>query len=675
MPRPYTKKDDAYWSRHSRPVPAPQQIVVQAAAAPASDSLTFKPVPFPTIAYGGVGSSGGGAPIEYRGQQLNNGLGDPGAFQNLKSMVPPYMGWGGGRDYVGCSDAISLCVKAWAGVPVCKNAVEVPVEFSSQPLYVKSSNDTVQTFFSEWLKAIGVNDLKEQYFRGYYREGNVFIYSFLGQFGPAYYGHFQNAFGSKSNRVPIRYEILNPANVFVPAGLSFPYTYVRMLSTWECERLRNPMTPQDKQVFDDLPPEAKSQIMAGGALTEGIYFNMDPKRLRFSFFKRQGYEPLGIPMLWPVLPDVEWKLCLKKMDKALARTIDHAILLVTNGEAPSKENGGNGINQNNIARLQALLSNQTVGRVLVADYTTKAQWLVPPIQEILGPEKYQIVNEDIREGLQSVLTGDDKFANAQIKAKIFVQRLEEGQRRFLDDFLMPEVRMICDQLGFRSVPDIGFTPIDLQDETVLARVYTQLAQIGILTAEQTVDAIKTQVLPDKDEMRRGQEEYKKQREKGLYEPLIGGQKDDGTGGGANGRPSGTKGISQTGTRKSGPIGTSKASTETAFSISTYTDCLRESEALAATVESALRKRHKIKGPFTEAQERVAAALARTIVSTQPRGQWVESVAATLLAPPVVSAEVGRELDDISVTFEVSPMDAALLRHCRTTAPTAEPVAA
>lgn len=683
MARSYTKRDPDYWqSRHNRPA------VAAAQPAPRQQPESIRPVPFPTISYGAhsvsEASINGGAPATtYRGQQMNNGLADPGAFQNIRALPSTFSTYGGGGDrgYMGCSDAIGLCIRAWTGFAPARNAVEVAVEFSAQPLHVKCDNATVLKFFTEWLRAAQIPQLTRQYFRGYYREGSVFTYTSYGQFGTSHYINMQKAFGARENRVPIRYEILNPANVFVPTGLSFPYTYVRMLSTWECERLRNPVTPQDKQVYEDLPKEAKGQIRNGAGNAMGIYLNLDPTRLRFSFYKRQPWEPLGVPMLWPVLPSIEWKLTLTKMDRALARTIDHAILLVTNGEAPSKENGGNGINQHNIARLQSLLSNQTVGRVLVADYTTKAEWLVPPVQEILGPEKYQVVNEDIKEGLQSILTGDDKFANAQIKAKIFIQRLEEGQRCFLDDFLLPEVQNICKTMGFRTVPDISFQKIDLQDETTMARVVAQLAQIGILTGPQAIKAIETMELPTKQEMEDGQREWTKQRKEGLYAPLIGGQKDEAeAGGGPNGRPPGT-GVKQSGTRKTSPIGTKaslesgEAAREAAFSTKAYVDCLRESGAVAAEVESALRKRHNIIGAFNEIQQRVADAVVLKVLSTQPREKWATSVASVLAATaarnaPVVAPEVAAEMDEICATYEVSAMDAALLRHCRTEAPAA-----
>jgi hypothetical protein len=498
--------------------------------------------------------------------------------------------------------------------------------------------------------------------REYYRSGNAFFYTFHGKFGPAYYKNFQQSFGAKENRIPIRYELLNPTNIFVPVGLAFPYTYVRLMSTYELERLKNPITVQDKQIYNDLPDVVKSQMKAGSVFPMGVWLPMDPTRLRFFFYKKQDYEPLAVPMVWPVLPDIEWKLGLKKMDKELARKVEHALLIVTTGEGPNQYNGGNGINQNNIARLQALFANQTIQRTLVADYTTKAEWAIPDLKDILGPEKYKVVDQDIKEGLQSILAGEDKFANAQMKAKIFIQRLEEGQNRFLNDFLIPEIMTISDAMGFRNIPQVGFQKIDLQDEVIMNRVITQLAQIGILTAEQTIKAIDTGLLPDANEMKLGQEEYKKEREKGLYEPLIGGQKKD-EGSGSVGRPNGT-GTPQT-TKKISPIGTGAD----AFSIKGYTTLLRSSQNLLEIVKKELSKKFKVKGELNAQQNSVAEAMARAIMATHTPEKWnVDIVKASIDSPPLIPTAIGQEMDRIGLDYEVDETDAILLSYCRVQAP-------
>jgi len=666
MARKYEKRSE-YWSQ---PRKAPQTQLVVQAAPPAAPSVM--PVPMPDIQYGSTETVAqareaygavSGPVTTSRTSQVNSSVGDAAAFQNIRALPSTFVGYTGNRQYTGMQEPIMLCGKAYAGVPVCRNAVEVAVEFSCQPLIIKCKNKTVEKFFREWWPIIQGPSLLEQSMREYYRSGNVFWMTFMGKFGPAYYKNFQRAFGARDDvgniRVPIRYELLNPANVFVPTGLTFPYTYVRMLSTYEVERLKHPITEQDKQVYKDLPQQVKDQIKVGSIFPLGLWIPMQPDRLRFMFYKKQSYEPLAVPMLWPVLPYIEWDLTLMKMDMELARKIEHAILLVTTGEGANQWNGGNGINQNNIARLQNLFTNQTLTRYLVADYTTKAQWLIPDVKEILGSEKYKVVTERIKEGLQSILTGDDKFANAQIKSKIFIQRLVEGQNRFLD-FLRGEISTVCDTMGFRDVPSVAFRKIDLQDEAVMARIITQLGQIGVLTAEQVVEGIESGVLPNADEMEEGQTSYKAAREKGLYAPLIGGQKDDGSS--PNGRPAGSGGERQTVTRKPSPIGTSKA-----FSMKAYTEHLRAAQDLTAEVQKALCKKFKVE-ELNEVQLGVAGTLVKKIVAMEPKDKWSKAVAKTIKEPPQIPSEIARELDALRAEYQIDDLDAGLLRWCRTEKP-------
>lgn len=560
------------------------------------------------------------------------------------------------------TDTVNLVVKAWANIPVVRNAIEVSVEFSSQPLFIKCDNATVKKFFEEWFKAVNIDQLKNQFFREYYRSGNVFLYIFEGKFGPSYYKNFQTSFSAKNNRIPIRYDLLNPGNIFVPTGLVAPSTYVRLLSTYDLARLQTPLTEQDKQVYDSLPDDIKQQIKGGGWNSPlGIYMPLDPKRLRFAFYKKQSYEPLAVPMVWPVLPDIEWKLTLTKMDKALAMSVEHILLLVTTGEAPNQWNGGNGINQHNIARLQSVFANQSIMRVLVADYSTKAEFKVPDLAG-LNPEKYQIVNENIKEGLQSILTGDDKFANAQIKAKIFIQRLEEGQESFLNDFLRIEIARICDMMGFRTVPLVGFRKIDLRDEGVQSRVITQLGQLGILTGPQVIDALESGNMPDENEMELAQTKYLKDRDAGKYLPLVGGtQKEDGEGGpvGGGGRPAGTSGVKKTST-KTGPIGTSKGS----ISMAKLVETLRESSNLEEAVAAELCKRGKVK-ELNPTQQNIARLLTRNIMAVHPQDTWAKVVKKSVDAPPAIPTAIVEELDGLRSEYQLQDdFEAVVVRAAR-----------
>ena len=101
---------------------------------------------------------------------------------------------------------------------------------------------------------------------------------------------------------------------------------------------------------------------------------------------------------------------LKKVDQAISRTVENVILFVTMGNEPDK----GGINPNNLKAMQQLFMNESVGRALIADYTTKADFIIPDLNKVLGPNKYQIVNEDIRDGLQNIIVGKENYFSTQV---------------------------------------------------------------------------------------------------------------------------------------------------------------------------------------------------------------------------------------------------------------------
>ena len=80
-----------------------------------------------------------------------------------------------------------------------------------------------------------------------------------------------------------------------------------------------------------------------------------------------------------VLDDINFKMEMKKIDQAICRTVENVVLMITMGATPDK----GGINPRNMHAMQALFTNQSVGRVLVSDYTTKAEFIIPDLEK--GP--------------------------------------------------------------------------------------------------------------------------------------------------------------------------------------------------------------------------------------------------------------------------------------------------
>lgn len=425
------------------------------------------------------------------------------------------------KDGVDVRDAILLCQKAYANVAIVRNTIDIATEFANTDIYLEGGTERSREFFSKWFKKIKLWKMKDQYFREYYRSGNIFYYRIDGKFNAEDFkllsGLSEN--GIVNNRVPLRYILINPYDIVAKISSSFAEAvYEKVLSEYELERLKNPKDDADVELLKGFPPEVQEQIKSKQYFRDGLKMKLDPQYLLYSFYKKQDYEPFAIPFAYPVLEDVNAKIELKHIDQAISRTVENVILLITMGAEPDK----GGINPANMTAMQNLFMSESVGRVLVSDYTTKAEFVIPDLKKVVGEEKYRILNQDIKEGLMNVLLGEEKYNGQNAKISFFMERLKEARNSFLNDVIQPEIIRISKDLGFRAYPTAKFTEIDLKDETQYMRTISRLMELSILTPEQGIEAIQTGKLPDASALAPAQEQYISEREKGYYNPIVGG---------------------------------------------------------------------------------------------------------------------------------------------------------
>lgn len=521
--RQYNKKSD-YWGKFSKEDsadPRPANISV------ASFQPELAGEPFYVSSASAEGHSVStaayqrGSSTESQGVRRNRQAFKPteDRYSSIRSGMLPYSYT---TDGVSVRDAIELCQKAYANVSIFRNAIDVMSEFSNTEIYFDGGSKKSNDFFNAWLKKIKIYNLKDQFFREFYRGGNVFVYRIEGQFRADDFAKIVKEVGelsASSNKIPVRYVLLNPFDIVAKQGSTFSFgAYEKIFSQYELARLQTPTSQEDKDILDGLPDEVKSSIKKGGYGQQGLRIKLDPEKLIFSFYKKQDYEPFAIPFGFPVLEDINAKLELKKMDQAITRTIENVILLITMGAEPEK----GGINPSNLAAMQRLFKNESVGRVLVSDYTTKAEFIIPDLNKVLGPEKYEILNEDIKQGLQNIIVGEEKYSATEVKAQIFVDRLKEGRNSFLNDFLIPEMERVAKGLGMKNHPTPKFRDIDIRDQTQLMRVTTRLMELGVITPQQGMDMFHTGQFPKADQIAPSQETFKKERKEGFYNPIVGG---------------------------------------------------------------------------------------------------------------------------------------------------------
>ena len=115
----------------------------------------------------------------------------------------------------------------------------------------------------------------------------------------------------------------------------------------------------------------------------------------------------------------------------------------------------------------------------------------PPTEKIFGNAKYEFIRRKILEdfGIAEVLvsgtTSGGSYSGQYLSVKGFVERLEYLRNKVLE-FLTEEIRLIAKEVGFREVPKIDFSYINLRDEASILGIITNLVDRGIVSKDTTL---------------------------------------------------------------------------------------------------------------------------------------------------------------------------------------------
>jgi len=577
-------------------------------------------------------------------------------FENIDNGLVPYKYSKGvhNKSSLDVRDVVILCQKAYYNFSVFRNVIDLMTEFSATKIYFTGGSKKSRDFLEALYRKIDLQSFLDKFFREYYRSGNVFVHRFDTKIQPDDLRKITQTYGANylklnenESTLPARYIILNPADIQMGGNISFSSgVYYKVLSDYELERLKNPKTEEDQQVYDSLDPETKKALK--GRNVGVVTIRLDPEKCSPVFYKKQDYEPFAVPMGFPVLEDINWKSEMKKMDMAITRTTNQAILLITMGS--ELKDGSLNINQRSIETMQKLFENQSVGKVLVSDYTTEAKFVIPDIAGILDPKKYNVVNTDIQMGLNNILVGEDKFANTSIKIQVFIERLKQGRDAFINQFLAPEIKRVCKSLGFKNYPQAHFQEIELKDKTTWNRVVAQLLQYGVLTAEEGLEAIDTGRLPEPQESIESQKRFKELKEEGYYNPLVGGGQQQ------EGRPEGSK-SPQT-TKKVSPVGENTSGSQK-FSVEKIKENLSLAEKLEGQVQDQLKLKYENKR-VTNKIRNLSEEVCKIIMANESSEKWLEKSQAYVDNPLDTNSEKVKEVQNIACEHQIDDYLASLL---------------
>ncbi len=553
-----------------------------------------------------------------------------GLLSNINAGISPFQH---NDSDINVKDAILLCQKAYWNVSIFRLTIDIMTEFSNSPLHFIGKNKASVKFFEAWDKKIKGSNFRDQFFRELYRSSNVFPYKV--------YGVLEGIKTSKPlEKIPLRYIILNPADIACESSASFfEGSFKKILNEFEVSVLKNSKDPKNLQFKNSLPDTLRKSIDNGTATS----IPLSPDDIVACFFKKQDYEPMAVPMYFPVLFDINLKLEFKKAEHLIARACEYMILLITCGD---KENG---VDNDLVESITTLFKTESVGRVFVSDYTTKMEFIMPDLEKILGPSKYEAVNADISSGLMNIFFGEQKYADSMLKMKVFLERLKEARKIYLDSFLIPEMEKISKTLGFRECPQPVFEDLDLKDEIEYMKLYNRLAELGLLTAEETINAYKTHMLPEEYDSLVSQEEFKSLKKKGLYESLLAKPQDPA------GRPTGTPQKQKK--KKVTPVG---MGSEESYSMSKLKDVVNAADGLIEPVLSVYKKHLKINRASKKLRD-AAKNTAFHIVQNEKMENWNKSIA-SYIEDPTKQGEIFDNVLELAESHSIGFLEASILFH-------------
>ena len=635
MPRKYTKKNDGYWKNLSKANIVENSSLLESFTAPELIGEGY----YSEESSASRLSSSSGTRVGTRNNLATTSLLRK-RFKNIDDGLLPY---DYSADGVSVRDAIVLSQKAYFNVPVYKSTIDLLSEFSNSDIYFKKNSGTEKSrrFVEAWLNKIKIYDLKDQFFREIYRSGNVFMLHLEAKVNKnSIKAYSESPITTLSEKkIPVRYIMLNPADIEVTEQMNFgDYSYAKILTNFEMAKLRDPKTEKDRDIFNSLPKEVKEELKRTNSNTNTFIINreiqipLDVLKLHPVFYKKQDYEPLAVPPGYSVLDDINKKMELKKVDQAIARSIENVILLVTMGNEPEK----GGINHQNLKAMQEIFKNKSVGRVLVSDYTTKAEFVIPDLQKVMGKEKYDVLNQDIREGLNNILLGESKYADTEIKLKIFLQRIEEVRERFIKDFLQAEINTVCETMGLKRPPQIEFKRTDALNYADMQRLIARMVELGILTPNEGMDVIDKGIFPTSEELGLDQSKFVSERKKGYWSPLalgggVGEKKEEKTSSQNSSSPTVS---APTGGRPTG-TGVEKQS-KAKFAVDSIRSTLEDVSKFQAQSECFYKEKLSLKN-LNKEKKKVISEICLAIIQGCEKSEWKNKLEQIVVNPSVLTS--------------------------------------
>lgn len=291
------------------------------------------------------------------------------------------------------------------------------------------------------------------------------------------------------NLIPWDYTSLNPLQI-EPRGKKFKgdRTWAFALDrtdTQEMESFINYKFYEDLGITQvNLPNDFKGQLKKyeGGNPGYISEIQLDKERLSIVQDKKFDYWDWSVPLVWPALQALSFKDILMAMDIRVATSVINTVTLWRLGD----EKNNTYADDESYERLADMLQQPGQALNIIWNKDIAAQVIQANTTGLFDNKKFETAERDILRalGISEVMVGGDggNFSNSYISVATVLEKLKSARAK-LEYWLMRELKIIAEAMGFRKLPKIKWGRSNLTDVKTEQALIIQLMDRGVLSAE------------------------------------------------------------------------------------------------------------------------------------------------------------------------------------------------
>lgn len=393
-------------------------------------------------------------------------------------------------------DSISECDKAYYEVSIVRSIIDMMSDFTVQGIRIEHRDPQIQNFMNDWSDFVDFHHVSERIGNTLYRIANCPVKIAYGKVPIKTEREWKQSNAADvsienkkvlSNRIPLKYNILNPLNLEVIGGDLAAFIGKPVYGfkpSFKFQMNVEKFQHEKKEIAGDLlkviPEEMREKILNGTSLIP-----IDPENLEVLFYKKDDWKTWSVPMVHSILKPL---YRLGKMHLAEDKALDGAISQIRLWRLGSFEYK---IYPTSAAinKLRNTLANIGSGDVMDIIWGPELDFKESESKayNFLKQEKYSQVMTEIYAGLgvPSSLTGGDSksgLSNNAISMRTLIERLEYG-RRVIKRFWENQFKILQKAMGWKYPPVISFDYKVLGDEQAEKKLLLDLWDRDLISDE------------------------------------------------------------------------------------------------------------------------------------------------------------------------------------------------